>query len=194
MIFGAGIQARSQLQAVCAVRNIRRAYVFGRTPENTATFAQEMSESLRIPVSPVRGFEVLREADIICTATSATEPLFSHADVPAGVHINAIGSYQPDVREIPGETVLAAKVVVDQRAACLSEAGDLLIPLNAGHLDENHIYAEIGEIAAGQKPGRQQGDEITLFKSVGNAVQDLAAAGEILKNAGKLGLGTELYL
>lgn len=193
-IFGAGVQGRSQLEAVCAVRAIEQAFIFDPHPERARTFAEEMRERLSIPVSVGNSPEMLREAEVICTATGSGEPVFADRDLKPGVHINAIGSYKPHKREIPAETVLRAKVVVDQREACWSEAGDLIIPLQEGLIGKDHIHGEMGEIVTGEKPGRESEDEITLFKSVGNAVQDLAAAGEALKAARKLGLGMEIGL
>ncbi|MBI3738068.1 MAG: ornithine cyclodeaminase family protein, partial [Chloroflexi bacterium] len=105
---------------------------------------------------------------------------------------SAVGSYTPDMQEIPAETVLRAKVVVDSRAASLDEAGDIIQPLRAGLFDESHIHAELGEIILGQKPGRQSNDEITYFKSVGVAVQDAMAAQVAIKNARKMKLGQEV--
>lgn len=193
-IFGAGVQGRSQLEAVCAVRAIEQAFIFDPHPDRARAFAEEMSERLSIPVSVGNSPEMLREADLICTATGSGEPVFADRDLMAGVHVNAIGSYKPHKREIPAETVLRAKVVVDQREACRSEAGDLIIPLREGLIGEAHIYAEVGEILNGEKPGRESETEITLFKSVGNAAQDLAAAGEALQAARKLELGVVVGL
>lgn len=193
-IFGAGKQGRAQLEAVCAVRPIEQAYLFDPDSTRAAAFCREMSEKLSVRVALADGPATLRDADVICTATTSTTPVFAHQDVKPGAHINAIGAYKPAEREVPGETVRAARVVVDQREACLAEAGDILIPLHQGLITADHIHAELGEIAAGRKPGRQSDREITLFKSVGNAVQDAAAASRVLENAGKMGLGREVCL
>jgi ornithine cyclodeaminase/alanine dehydrogenase-like protein (mu-crystallin family) len=175
-IFGAGVQGKTQLEAVAAVRPIRKAFIFDINPSAAANYAVEMGEKLSLDVEPAASPQALREADIISTATTSIVPVFLDGDLKPGVHINAIGSYKPHVREIPGETVLRAKVFVDQRQACLEEAGDLIIPLRQGLIDEGHIRAEIGEVLAGLKPGRSSRDDITLFKSVGNAALDLAVA------------------
>jgi ornithine cyclodeaminase len=121
-------------------------------------------------------------------------PVFADADLKPGVHVSGVGSYTPDMQEIPAETVARAKVVVDSRDASLAEAGDLIIPLNQGLITEAHIYAEIGEIAAGQVSGRVSDAEVTFFKSVGVAVQDVAVAGLVLRRAveGDLGVGLEI--
>jgi ornithine cyclodeaminase len=138
--------------------------------------------------------QAVRQADVICTATTATSPVFAAADVRPGTHVNAVGAYTPQMQEVPPETVLRARVVIDHRESSLAEAGDLLIPIEQGLMTENHIYAELGEIAAGSKPGRASPDEITLFKSVGVAVQDVAAASAVLEAAQRLGLGAEIAL
>jgi ornithine cyclodeaminase/alanine dehydrogenase-like protein (mu-crystallin family) len=135
-----------------------------------------MGRKLSLDVEPASSPEALREADVICTATTSAVPVFSDGNLKPGVHINAVGSYKPHVREIPGETIRRASVYVDQRQACLEEAGDLIIPLREKLIDEGHIRAEIGEVLAGLKPGRSSDDEITVFKSVGNAALDLAMA------------------
>ena len=193
-IFGAGNQGRMQLEAVCAVRPIRQAYVFDQDRARAAAFCREMSEKLSVAVAVAGSQAALADADVICTATTSSTPVFAHKEVKRGAHINAIGAYKPSEGEIPEDTVRAALVVVDQREACLAEAGDILIPLKQGLITADHIHAEIGEVAAGRKPGRRSDSEITLFKSVGNAVQDAAAASRVLENARRLGLGTEVCL
>lgn len=193
-IFGAGVQGRTQLEGVCAVRPIGRAYIFSRSRDHAATFAQEMSTRLDLDVQVADDPETLGQADVVCTATTSLGPVFSHRHLKAGVHINGIGSYRPDMAEIPPDTVLAAKVVVDHRPACLAAAGDLIQLLERGLITENHIHAELGEIAAGHRAGRSSEDEVTFFKSVGNAVQDLAAASHVVAVAQARGLGMEVTL
>ncbi len=194
-VFGAGAQGRTQLEAVCAVRPIQEVWIHDVAPERAAAYAAEMSQQLSLPVRVAETpAEAVCQADVICTATTSTRPVFTDADVRAGTHVNAIGAYTPQMQEIPAETVLRAKVVIDHRKASLAEAGDLLIPLRQGLMTEDHIYAELGEIAAGLKPGRTSPEEITLFKSVGVAVQDVAAASAVLEAARRLGLGTEVAL
>ena len=194
-VFGAGPQARTQLEAVCAVRPIRRARVFDPNAARARALAQEMAERLGFPVeAAASASEALAGADVVCTATTASEPVFADGDLAPGAHVNAIGSYKPSVREIPSETVRRARVVVDYLPAALAEAGDLLVPMAEGLIGEDHVYAELGEIVAGKKKGRESPDEITLFKSVGVAVQDLAAADRALARAERLDLGTRLRL
>ena len=194
-IFGAGPQARTQLEAVCAVRPIRRARIFDVRAEQAAMLAREMSQALGIPVEPAAcPSDALAGADVVCTATTSPAPVFADGDLAPGVHINAIGSYKPSVREIPGETVRRARVVVDHLPTALAEAGDLLIPMSQGLIGKDHIHAELGEIIGGRKKGRESPGQVTLFKSVGIALQDLLAADKVLAAAQRLNLGTELQI
>ena len=194
-IFGAGPQARTQLEAVCAVRPIRRARVFDVSAGRIEAFARDMQAQLGIPVeAAASASEALAGADVVCTATTSSVPVFADADLAPGAHVNAIGSYRPSVREVPGETVRRARVVVDHLPAALAEAGDLIIPIEQGLIGKDHIRAELGEIVAGRKKGRESRNQITLFKSVGVAVQDLLAADRALANAQRLNLGVRLPL
>jgi alanine dehydrogenase len=194
-IFGAGVQGRTQLEAVCTVRPIEEAWIYDIEPQRAETYAEEMGERIGATVNVARSpSEAVGPADVICTATTSSHPVFADVDVQPGTHINAVGAYTPQMREIPPETVLRAKVVIDHHEAALAEAGDLLIPMEQGLMSAGHIYAELGEIVAGDRPGRETVQEITLFKSVGVAVQDVAVAGAVLEAARKLGLGTRLAL
>lgn len=194
-LFGAGVQAHTQLEAVCTVRRIRQARIFDLAGERAAALAEYAGRVLGLETVIARTpAEALAGADVVCCAATAGDPLFEDRHVAAGTHINAIGAYKPDVREVPGETVCRARVVVDYRPAALAEAGDLLIPMAEGRFRAEQIHAELGEIAAGHRTGRQSPEEVTLFKSVGVAVQDVAAAAQALRNAQQLGLGTLLAL
>ncbi len=194
VIFGSGVQARSHLEAVCCARDIKLAYCISRSLENAQAFASEMSAELAIEVRATNDTGVVKEADVICTTTTATEPILFADQLKNGAHINAVGTHRPSDAEIAADIVTTAKIVVDYRDACLVEAGDLIRPIEAGLMIKDHIFAELGEIAAGQKPGRENNDEITVFKSVGNAIQDLVAATTAVKNARRLGLGTTVQL
>ncbi|MEA3335082.1 MAG: ornithine cyclodeaminase family protein [Chloroflexota bacterium] len=189
-IFGAGVQARKQLEAMCAVRPIAKALVVNVQPETAKRFADEMSASLGVGVRPAADTRnAVEAADIIITATSAHDPIFDGSWVQPGTHINAIGSHAPAWRELDTTTLQRAKVIADQATACLAEAGDLIIPIQKGAITEEHIYAELGEIVAGSKPGREGDDEITLFKSVGLAIQDVAVAALVYRRAQEAGVG-----
>ncbi len=175
-VFGAGVQARTQLMAVCVVRNIERALVYDKIKERADKFATEMSENLKISVKTCKPEDIVKESDIIVTATTAKTPIFDGNLVNQGTHLNLIGSFKPDVREVDEVVIKKSKIVVDQKSAALEEAGDIIIPLKAGIITEEDIYAELGELVTRIKPGRTSDSEITLFKSVGLGIQDCAAA------------------
>ena len=192
-IFGAGVQGRTQLEAVCTVRNIETAWIFDSQAERSAACIREMTgqgpvpADLRAARSPE---QAVAEADIICTATTSLTPVFADNQLKPGVHINGVGSYTPEMQEVPSETVRRALVVVDSRSAALSEAGDLIHPIRQGLITEEHIHAELGEIVLGEKSGRGGETQVTFFKSVGVAVQDAAASRLALQNARQMGLGS----
>jgi alanine dehydrogenase len=197
-IFGAGAQARTQLEAVCTVRAIEQVWVYDPTPGAAQAYVQEMAQhgrpipaNIAVADSPA---QAVREADVICTATTSSRPVFDDADLKPGVHVNGIGAYTPEMQEIPAETVARARVVVDSRQASLAEAGDLIIPLQEGLISEASIHGEIGEVAAGTVPGRTSASEVTFFKSVGVAVQDVSVASLILRRAAARNLGVEVEL
>ncbi len=184
-LFGAGVQARAQLQAVMAVRDITCVNLISRTQASAEQFATEISEWRDAPevnlVSTPQ--EVVEDADIVICATTSATPLFDGSALQPGTHITAVGTFVPEKREVDTTTIRRAdRIVVDSREACLEEAGDLIMP-NA------EIDAEIGEIVNGDKPGRQSDDEITFFKSVGVAVQDAVAGAAVLAAAEAQGLG-----
>jgi ornithine cyclodeaminase/alanine dehydrogenase-like protein (mu-crystallin family) len=191
-IFGAGVQGRTQLEAVCTVRPIQTAWIYDPDQRQVSQLIDELAGHGPIP-SDLRQAknpqEAVKNADVICCATTSQTPVFDDRHLRSGVHINAVGSYTEEMQEIPAETVQRAVLVVDSREAVLSETGDILKPIQSGLIDEGHIHAELGEIVLGQKSGRKDADQITLFKSVGLAVQDAAAAHLALETAQHLGLG-----
>jgi len=193
-IFGGGTQGRTQLQAMCTVRPIVKAIIFDPDPLKAELFSREMRDALGIDIVYSKFASDLKEADIICTATTSLNPVFEDKNLKPGVHINSVGSYRPDMCEIPPDTVARASVFADSRQAVLAEAGDLIQPIEKGLISSEHIKAEIGEVITGDHPGRENIDEITFFKSVGIAVQDLAAAGKAIEIARIKGLGTYIEL
>jgi ornithine cyclodeaminase/alanine dehydrogenase-like protein (mu-crystallin family) len=193
-VIGAGVQGMRQLEAVCCVRTIREALVFDVDRERAEAFATEMGRRLGRTVRVLDKASGVFAADIVCTATSSGQPVVADADLARGVHVNAIGTYRPDTREIPAETVARAAIFVDSREACMAEAGELVMAMAEGQLDPTVLPAEIGEVLAASRPGRTDDAELTLFKSVGNAVQDLAVAGLVLEESRRLELGTEVEL
>lgn len=194
-IFGAGPQGKTQLEAACTARQIETAFIYNPTTSKAEAFAKEMAgqgkipKDIRVAKSPK---EAIEHADIICTATGSTEPIFDDKDVKVGAHISAIGAYTPQMQELPIETVARSRIVVDSRATVMDEAGDIVKAIHAGLINEQSIHAELGEIVLGQKSGRSSDEEITFFKSVGNAVQDAAAAQVALMNAHAMKLGVEV--
>jgi ornithine cyclodeaminase/alanine dehydrogenase-like protein (mu-crystallin family) len=196
-IFGAGAQARTQLLAVCAARDLRRVWVYAPNPDRTHELIAELqplvdATELLAARSPA---QATQEADVICAATTSHTPVFDGALVKPGAHINAVGSFTPEMQEVDCVTLQrAAKIVIDSRQGALAEAGDLLIALRQGAIRTNDIYGEIGEIAAGLKPGRARADEITYFKTVGNAALDVAVAQAVYQKSLEDGLGTEVFL
>ena len=174
-VLGAGKQARTQVEAVCAVRPIDEIRVY--SPRNAPAFVEELRQRYDARVSAAPDPQTaLRGAQVVAAATSSSTPVVHRDDLRAGVHVNGVGSFRPDMQEIAADVVSRAKIVVDHRESAWAEAGDLIIPRDLGLISENSVYAELGEIAAGFKPGRETADEITFFKSVGNAVQDAAVA------------------
>jgi len=196
-IFGSGVQARTQCEAVCAVRQIEAAWVFSPSRDHAQSFAKEMGREPWAPPSIHVAESIaaaVREADIICTATTSSIPVFDGYLVRPGTHINAVGGYTSAMQEVDGTTVARARVVVDSREAALAEAGDLIVPIREGLISADHIHAELGELVNGTRVGRTDSEQITLFKSVGVAVQDAIAAGRALARAEQLGLGQIIEL
>jgi alanine dehydrogenase len=194
-ILGTGGQARTQLQAVCAVRPVSSIVAYGRNRERCETFCQEMSETLGIRVQPAAGPErAVRGQDIVITATTANEPVFKGEWLAPGTHINAIGSNHRNRQEIDVEAVRrSACVVVDSAEQAMLESGDLAPAAEAGAFYWEDAR-ELGLVVIGEFPGREDASEITLFKSLGIALEDVALAGKIFQAAEKAGAGERLPL
>jgi ornithine cyclodeaminase/alanine dehydrogenase-like protein (mu-crystallin family) len=189
-LIGAGVQARAHLAAMACVRPIRRARVASRRPEHARAFAAELAPGFGFPIEPVASVEeAVRGADLIVTTTTAAEPILKHEWVAPGAHINAVGSSIPTAREIDSATMAAAGLFVDRRESTLNEAGDYLFAAREGAIGPDHIRAEIGELLIGAHPGRTAPDQITLFKSLGLAIEDLAAADYVYRQARAEGAG-----
>lgn len=195
VVIGAGAQAPHQVEAVCTVRPIERVIIVNRNRERAERMAAWLRErSITSDIDIVSSASAaIRQADIICCATSSPTPVFDDADLRPGTHINGIGSFTPRMVEVPPETVARAYVVVDQQTAAWAEAGDLQHARNLGLLDESQTV-ELGMVLAGRSPARTSDEQITFFKSVGNAVQDIAVAQLALREAERLGLGVEVTL
>lgn len=181
-IIGCGVQGRTQAWAVVESRDIETLRCYDLSRERRRIFAEDVSRELGVDVLPAEtGRDAVEGADIVVTATTSKTPVIMREWLGEGVHISAIGSFYPDQREIDTATVRDAKVVVDSKEAVLEEAGDLIIPLEEGAITEEHIYAELGDLVVGVKPGRVRDEELTLFKSVGLAIQDSSVAGLVIK-------------
>jgi ornithine cyclodeaminase len=197
-IFGAGGQAFFQVQGVLAARKMGQVKIFDLLPEK----ADELIARLRGDAS-CRGIELLRAgtpaqalegADIVVTATTSSRPVFDGKLLKEGMHINAIGAFKPGMQEVDEETIRRARIFVDSVEACLEEAGDVIIPMKKGLIQKADIIGELGEVVAGKKPGRGAAREITYFKSVGNAVQDVSVAQAVYRRAREKNLGQEVDL
>lgn len=194
-LLGSGAQARTHLQAMAAVRPLRRVRVYSPDAESTAAFARwartESGLELGVEVEVARSAKAAVEgADLICTVSAATEPIVGLADVSGGAHVNAVGSSVPFTREIATDLMAACRLFVDRRESALAESGDVLMAQKEAGLDPDHIQAELGELVEGLKPGRTSPDEITLYESLGLGLQDLVAAEYVYARARERGVGT----
>ncbi|HJZ49362.1 MAG TPA: ornithine cyclodeaminase family protein [Roseiflexaceae bacterium] len=190
-ILGTGVQARSHLAALACVRPIRRARIASRSFEHAWAFAEAFRPRYPFPIEPVETAEAaVCGADLIVTATTAAEPIVLREWIAPGAHINAIGSSIPTARELDTATMAAAGLFVDRRESTLNESGDYLFAMRAGAIGPDHIRAEVGELLLGKHAGRSGPDEITVFKSLGLAVEDLAAADYVYRQAQTRGVGT----
>ena len=183
-IIGAGVQARTHLASLSCVRKIKRARIAARTFSHSQTLVEEMQPRFSFPIEAVETNEAaVRGADVIVTATSSLEPVIKREWISAGAHVNAIGTHSPKSREIDSATMAAARIFTDRRESALSEAGDYLLAAAEGLVNSESIVGEIGELLAGTKTGRTSAEEITLFKSLGLAIEDVACAEYLYRNA-----------
>ena len=194
-ILGAGVQARAHIQALSHVRKIECIRLYSPSGTSAAAIKKEMAPQLNCAIEVAQNAEsAVRDADLLVTVTTAKEPILKFEWLKPGAHINAVGSHRPDLREIDGPTLARATIVVDSREAIMAECGDILLALKEKNIGENAIHAEIGEVLAGTKAARRTGDEITLYKSVGIAIQDVAAANLVYRKALEKGVGTSVEI
>lgn len=193
-LFGCGEQGKTQVEAIICERDIRKVLVFDKNRNRASRFIEELQGELAAEMVLCEDTSVLKEADIISTATNATAPLFKREDVKKGAHINAIGSFQPHMQELDPWLIRDARVFLDQNEPCLKESGDLIKPIREGIISETHIAGEIGDFLLNRIAGRESQDQITIFKSVGVAIQDYAVATDIYKYSSEQGFGTETRL
>jgi ornithine cyclodeaminase len=194
-ILGAGVQARTHLEAMLLARKITRVRVWSRNAGHARQFAERESRRHGITVEPMEtAREAVVEADIICTTTAATEPVVLGDWMKSGAHINAVGACVPTARELDTTAMLKSRLFVDRRESALNEAGDFILAKKAGALDDHHIRGELGELLLDQVQGRVSAEEITVFKSLGLAIEDLAAAHHIYTKMLEKRLGTWIEL
>lgn len=203
-ILGAGTQGRAHIDAMLAAHPFERVFVWSRTKSHAAALVTEAEGRYGPgPVSRARPAEfvvvddidaAVREADVVCTVTASREPILRGGWLRPGTHVNAVGSSIPSARELDTETVRRARVFVDRRESAANEAGDLIIPLKEGAIGEDHVVAELGELILGKVRGREDEKQITLFKSLGLAVEDLACAVYLHDRAVREGVGVSVEL
>jgi alanine dehydrogenase len=194
-IFGAGAQAFAQVEAVCAVRPIEQVFVVTRTGEKDVEFSLELERRLNVRALPCRDPRAAVEsADVICTATSSIDPLFNGEWVQEGTHVNAVGAYTRTMRELDERLMQSARVYVDHHAAAQAEAGDVMIPVERGLIDYGQIVGDLGELLTGQVAGRLHTMDVTVFKSVGLAMQDAVTAAQVYAAARATRVGRHVSL
>lgn len=193
-VMGCGAQARTQILAIDAVRELDEIRLYARTESSVVAFVEDMAPQVQGRlVACTSPQQAVDSADIVCTATTSSTPVFDGADLAPGCHLNGVGSYTATMQEIDTKTVARSRVFVDQRLAALTEAGDLLIAEQQG-VTQRDDWTELGEVINGTDLGRRGDDEITFFKSVGNAVQDIAALAQAVERCQELGLGYRLEM
>jgi len=194
-ILGTGVQAGTHLEAMGLVRPLRRVRVFSRDPGRVRAFAERASKRHGIAVEPAAtARDAVAGADIVCTVTSSAEPVLKGEWIAPGAHVNAVGACMPACRELDTAAVVRSRLFVDRRESALGEAGDVLIPKREGAIGDDHIQGEIGEVLLGRAPGRRSREEVTLFESLGLAVEDVASAHVVYRNAVATGGGTWVEL
>jgi ornithine cyclodeaminase len=194
-LIGAGVQAETHLAAMRIVRPIERVRVWSRTPERLLRFVARASVENDVEIVAAESAESAVEgADIVCTVTSSREPVVRGAWLAPGTHVNAVGASLRTARELDSDAIARARLVVDRRESAMAESGDFLVPREEGMIDDEHIVAELGELVAGRAAFRRSDEDITVFKSLGLAVEDLAAARHVLRRATGAGVGTSIVL
>jgi alanine dehydrogenase len=194
-ILGAGVQARAHIQALTRVHKLNKIKIYSPSGTSAARVKQDLEKECGVTIEVAKNAEAaVRGSALLVTVTTAKEPIVKPEWLEQGVHINAVGSHRPDLREIDGVTLARAKIVVDSREAIMAECGDILLAMKEGSVTENAIHGEIGEVLAGKKPGRSSAGEITLYKSVGIAIQDVATAQLVYRKALEQNIGTNVEI
>jgi alanine dehydrogenase len=194
-VLGAGVQAKAHIRALCLVRKLHHIKIYSPSGTSATNVKQELESQIGIVIEVAKSAEeTVRGCDLIVTATTAKDPIVTAEWLKPGAHINAVGSHRPDLRELDGATLARSKVFVDSRAAIMAECGDILLALEEKSITPDHVQTEIGEVLARTKPGRSKADEVTLYKSVGIAIQDVATAHLVYHKALAKNVGTHVIL
>ena len=194
-LLGAGVQARAHIQALSRVRKLSRIKIYSPSGKSALSIKGELEQQCGVPIEVVNSAQdAVRDSGLLVTVTTAKEPIVNADWLEPGAHINAVGSHRPDLREIDGATLKRAKVFVDSREAIMAECGDILLALKEKSISEADIHGEIGEVLAGRQTGRTNADEITLYKSVGIAIQDVATAQLVYRKAVQQDVGTNVEI
>ena len=175
-VFGTGRQARAHIKVIPRVRHFEQVLVCGRDAGASREFAQKMSLETGLPVAAADARTCAAEADVLCACTSSQTPLFDGNVLRAGAHLNLVGTFQAHAREVDSSTVRRARVFVENYEGAATQSGDLVIPIQEGTIAPTHVAGDLHELTSGKKPGRTKADDITLFKSIGCALEDLATA------------------
>jgi alanine dehydrogenase len=192
-VLGAGVQARAHIRALTQIRKISEIKIYDIFEASARQLQEALEKEIGVKIDVVQSArEAVLDADLLVTVTTAKEPIVKADWLKPGMHINAVGSHRPDLREIDGATLAAAKIVVDSREAIMAECGDILLAIQEKAITADSVHAEIGEILAGKKPGRTRSDEITLYKAVGIAIQDVATAHLVYRKALERNVGTDI--
>jgi alanine dehydrogenase len=194
-ILGSGVEAQTHLEAMLIARKLSRVRVWSRNAEHAKAFAEKEGKRHNITIEVVGSVkEAVTGADLICTTTAAPEPILMGDWIAPGAHVNAVGSSVAFTRELDTAAVVKSRLFVDRKESTLNEAGDFLFPKKEGAITDDHIQGEIGDLVMGTNPGRKTPEEITLFKSLGLAIEDLSSAYHVYKRGSKAGVGTSLEL
>ena len=194
-ILGAGVQGRTQVIAASKVRGVEIVKAYDVASGRSQLFCKQLSKELDIQMTPVDSAEkAVRGSDLVITTTTSKTPILNGDWLDEGTHVNAFGSHTADTRELDAASIKRAKLVVDSREAALREAGDIMIPISQGLITADHIHAELGEVIANKKAGRIGDNEITIFKSLGLAIQDVSTASKVYELALKRSVGTRMAI
>jgi alanine dehydrogenase len=192
-VLGAGVQARAHIRALTQIRKISEIKIYDIFEASARQLQETLEKEIGVKIDIVQSArEAVLDADLLVTVTTAKEPIVKADWLKPGMHINAVGSHRPDLREIDGATLASAKIVVDSREAIMAECGDILLAIQEKAITAGSVHAEIGEVLAGKKPGRTSSDEITLYKAVGIAIQDVATAHLVYRKALERNVGTDI--